>query len=81
MWLQKNLVKNLRVKVGVGVFNGNGHEEFLTLGTNQGTYYGLLSVYNYEKDYDRMSKDFDSTGFGTTHWEDGGRRENSSFRK
>lgn len=71
--------KELEGEVGAGTFTGNGHEEFLTIGTNQGSYYGLLSVYNYDKDYERMSNDFDATGFGDTHWEDGDKRENSSL--
>jgi len=76
----KKPTKEFEGEIGVGAFNGNGHEEFLTLGTNQGTYYGLLSVSNYEKDYERMSKDFDSSGFGDKHWEDGGKRENSASK-
>jgi len=75
----KKPTKELEGEVGIGTFTGNGHEEFLTIGTNQGSYYGLLSVYNYDKDYERMSNDFDSTGFGNTHWEDGDKRENSSL--
>lgn len=62
-------------EVGAGVFSGKGHEEFATLGTNQGNFYGLLSVSNYQRDYFRLSKDFKPAGH-----ENGGRRENSDSK-
>lgn len=67
--------KELEGEIGAGVFSGNGHHEFVTLGTNQESYYGLLSVSNYQRDYFNLSDDFEAAGM-----EDGGRRENSDSK-
>ena len=67
--------KKLEGEVGAGIFSGNGHQEFLTIGSNQGNYYGLLSVSNYQRDYFNLSDDFEPAGM-----EDGGRRENSDSK-
>lgn len=65
----------LEGEVGGSIFSGNGHEEFLSLGTNQGNFYGILSVSNFQRDYMEMSNDFEPKG-----QEDGGRRENSDSK-
>lgn len=59
-------------EVGGAIFSGKGREAFMTLGTNQEKYYGLISLSKYQRDYFRLSKDFKASG-----QEDGGRRENS----
>lgn len=64
--------KEFEGEIGAGVFSGNGQQEFLTIGSNQGKYYGILSVSNYQRDYFNLSDDFKAAGK-----EDGGRRENS----
>lgn len=67
--------KEFEGEVGGGVFSGNGKQEFLTVGTNQGSYYGLFSISNYSRDYFSISKDFKGAGR-----ENGGRRENSDSK-
>ena len=67
--------RELEGEVGVGVFSGDGHEEFATIGTNQGSFYGLLSISNYQRDYFELSDDFVPAG-----QEDGGKRENSDSK-
>lgn len=67
--------KEIEGEIGAGIFSGNGHQEFLTIGTNQGKYYGLLSVSNYQRDYFNLSNDFKAAGM-----EDGDRRENSDSK-
>jgi len=67
--------KEFEGEAGAGVFSGNGKQEFLTLGTNQGTYYGLFSISNYSRDYFTISKNFKGAGR-----EDGGRRENADSK-
>lgn len=54
--------KTFEGEVGAGIFSGDGHEEYLTLGTNQGTFYGLFSLSNYQRDYFNLSKDFTDNG-------------------
>ena len=73
--ITKKPTKKLEGEVGAGIFSGNGHQEFLTIGSNQGKYYGLLSVSNYQRDYYNLSKDFEPAGM-----EDGGKRENSDSK-
>lgn len=70
--ITKKPVKEFEGEISSGVFSGSGHEEHLTLGTNQGKYYGLLSLSNYERDYFNLSKDFKAAGY-----ENGGKRDNS----
>lgn len=70
--ITKKPTKTFEGELGVGVFSGSGQEEYLTLGTNQGLYYGLISVSNYERDYFKLSHDYSAAGY-----EDGGKRENS----
>lgn len=71
----KKPTKEFEGEVGVGVFSGNGQEEYLTMGTNQGQYYGLISVSNYERDYFKLSNDYTAAGF-----ENGSKRENSDSK-
>ncbi|ATB70655.1 TonB-dependent receptor [Sulfurospirillum diekertiae] len=70
--ITKKPTKEFEGEVGAGVFSGNGQEEYLTMGTNQGKYYGLISVSNYERDYFKLSNDYTANGY-----ENGGKRENS----
>ncbi|MBP9566542.1 MAG: TonB-dependent receptor [Sulfurospirillum sp.] len=71
----KKPTKEFEGQIGAGAFSGNGHEEFMTLGTNQGSYYGLLSVSNYQRDYFNLSNDYVAAGR-----EDGGKRDNSDSK-
>lgn len=71
----KKPTKEFEGELGAGIFSGNGHEEYLTLGTNQGKFYGLLSVSNYQRDYFKLSSDYTAAAF-----EDGGKRENSDSK-
>jgi len=64
--------KTFEGEVGAGIFSGDGHEEYMTLGTNQGTFYGLLSISNYQRNYFKLSKDFTDNGY-----QEGKRRANS----
>lgn len=68
----KKPTKAFEGEIGAGIFSGNGQEEYLTMGTNQGSYYGLISVSNYQRDYFKLSNDFTSKTY-----ENGGKRENS----
>lgn len=36
--------------MGVGVFSGNGKDGYITAGTNQGNYYGIVSLSGTERD-------------------------------
>lgn len=47
----KRPTKEFEGEIGAGVFSGKGHEEYLTMGTKQEKFYGLISVSNYQKDY------------------------------
>jgi len=67
--------KEIEGEIKAGIFSGKGRQEGLTLGTNQGKYYALLSVLNYQRDYFKLSDDFVPAGK-----EDGGRRENSDSK-
>ena len=71
----KKPTKAFEGEVGAGAFSGNGQEEYLTMGTNQGKYYGLISVSNYERDYFKLSDNYSAKG-----WEDGDKRANSDSR-
>lgn len=73
--ITKKPTKEIEGEVGAGIFSGNGHQEFLTIGTNQGKYYGILSASNYQRDYFNLSNDFTAAGM-----EDGGKRENSDSK-
>jgi len=73
--ITKKPTKEFEGEIGVGVFSGKGQEEYLTLGTNQGTYYGLISVSNYQRDYFKLSNDYTAAGY-----ENGGKRENSDSK-
>lgn len=70
--ITKKPTKRLEGELGAGVFSGSGHEEYLTMGTNQGKYYGLISMSNYSRDYFNLSN-----GYTANTYEDGGKRENS----
>lgn len=67
--------KKFEGELGGGVFSGSGHEEYLTMGTNQGNYYGILSISNYQRDYFELSDDYSPAAY-----EDGGKRENSDVK-
>lgn len=67
--------KKFEGELGAGIFSGSGHEEYLNLGTNQGTFYGLLSISSYQRDYFSLSDDYTPAGY-----EDGGKRENSDVK-
>lgn len=67
--------KKFEGELGGGVFSGSGHEEYLTMGTNQGKFYGLLSISNYQRDYFELSDDYSPAGY-----ENGGKRENSDVK-
>lgn len=71
----KKPTKEFEGQIGAGVFSGDGHEEFMTLGTNQGNFYGMLSVSNYQRDYFNLSDDYVAAGR-----EDGGKRDNSDSK-
>ncbi|MFT7003055.1 MAG: iron complex outermembrane receptor protein [Sulfurimonas sp.] len=70
----KKPTKEFEGEIGAGIFSGNGKEQHLTLGTNQGKYYALLSLSNYERDYFSYSSDFHGGGLD----EDAGKADNSS---
>ncbi|WP_333805056.1 TonB-dependent receptor plug domain-containing protein [Sulfurospirillum sp.] len=73
--ITKKPTKEFEGEIGAGVFSGNGQEEYLTMATNQGKYYGLISVSNYERDYFKLSNDYTAAGN-----ENGGKRENSDSK-
>jgi len=71
----KKPTKEFEGEIGIGAFSGNGKEQYLKLGTNQGLFYGLLSVSNYERDYFNISDDFKASGM-----EDGDHRDNADSK-
>lgn len=73
--ITKKPTKEFEGEIGAGISSGKGREQHLTLGTNQGLYYGLLSISNYERDYFNLSDDFEAAGM-----EDGGHRDNADSK-
>jgi iron complex outermembrane receptor protein len=67
--------KEFEGEVGAGVMNGKGAEEWATLGTKQELFYALLSASHSERDYYKISQDYEPKGAQQTH-----RRANSDHR-
>lgn len=65
--ITKKPTKELEGEVGAGVFSGNGHEEYATIGTKQELYYGLISVSNVSRDYFKISSDYEPAGHQEGH--------------
>lgn len=72
----KKPTKEFEGEMGVGVFSGNGKDGYITAGTNQGTYYGIISLSGMERDNYPLSNDFPSG----MKYEDGGSRNNASSK-
>ena len=70
----KKPTKEFEGEMGVGVFSGNGKDGYITAGTNQGNYYGIVSLSGTERDNYPLSDDF-PTNIAS---EDGHARNNSS---
>lgn len=69
----KKPTKAFEGEMGAGVFSGNGKDGYITAGTNQGEYYGIVSLSGVERDNYPLSNDFPNNI--TT--EDGNARNNS----
>lgn len=65
--ITKKPVKEFEGEVGAGLFSGNGYEEYLTMGTRQELYYGLISLSNAQRDYYKLSGDYDAAGHQKGH--------------
>ena len=72
--ITKKPTKEFEGEVGAGVLNGNGYEEYATIGTKQELYYGLLSVSNMQRDYYKLSSDYEPSGQQKGH-----KRSNSEY--
>lgn len=72
----KKPTKAFEGEVGVGAYSGNGKDGYITAGTNQGSYYGIVSLSGTQKDSYPLSNDFPSG----MKYEDGGSRNNSSSK-
>ena len=72
----KKPTKEFEGEVGVGAFSGSGKDGYITAGTNQGSYYGIISLSGTQKDSYPLSDDFPSG----IKYEDGGSRNNSSSK-
>ncbi|WP_263833610.1 TonB-dependent receptor plug domain-containing protein [Sulfurospirillum oryzae] len=72
----KKPTKAFEGEVGVGVFSGNGKDGYITAGTNQGSFYGIVSLSGSQKDSYPLSGDFPSG----IKYEDGGSRNNSASK-
>ena len=72
----KKPTKEFEGEVGVGVFSGSGKDGYITAGTNQGSYYGIVSLSGSSRDSYPLSDDFPSN----IKYEDGGSRNNSSAK-
>lgn len=72
--ITKKPTKELEGEVGVGVFSGNGHEEYATIGTKQELYYGLISLSNVSRDYFNISSDYEPAGH-----QEGHKRSNAAY--
>lgn len=72
----KKPTKAFEGEVGLGVYSGNGKDGYITAGTNQGSYYGIISLSGTQKDSYPLSDDFPSG----IKYEDGGSRNNSASK-
>lgn len=72
----KKPTKEFEGEMGLGAFSGNGKNGYITAGTNQGSYYGIVSLSGAQKDSYPLSDDFPSG----MKYEDGGNRNNSSSK-
>jgi iron complex outermembrane recepter protein len=72
----KKPTKEFEGEVGAGVFSGSGKDGYITAGTNQGNYYGIVSLSGSSRDNYPLSDDFPSN----IKYEDGGSRNNSSAK-
>lgn len=72
----KKPTKAFEGEVGVGAFSGNGKDGYITAGTNQGSFYGIVSLSGTERDNYPLSGDF-PTNITT---EDGNARNNSASK-
>ncbi len=73
--ITKKPTKEFEGEVGGGIFSGKGHEEFVTLGTKQEKFYGLVSVSNLQRDYFKLSSDYTPQGNETDR-----KRDNSDSK-
>jgi iron complex outermembrane receptor protein len=69
----KKPTKTFEGEMGAGIFSGNGSDEYITLGSNQGKYYVMASLSAMSRDGYPLSKDFPSG----IKYEDGSSRNNS----
>lgn len=72
----KKPTREFEGEIGAGVFSGNGKEGYAILGTNQRSFYALLSLSEIKKDNFPLSKDFPDGA----KYEDGNSRDNSYSR-
>jgi iron complex outermembrane receptor protein len=72
----KKPTKEFEGEVGMGAFSGNGKDGYITAGTNQGNYYGIVSLSGTQRDSYPLSDDFPSG----IKYEDGGNRNNSASK-
>lgn len=72
----KKPTKEFEGEMGVGVFSGDGKDGYITAGTNQGNYYGIVSLSGMQRDNYPLSDDFPNG----IKYEDGGARNNSSAK-
>ena len=72
----KKPTKEFEGEVGLGVYSGNGKDGYITAGTNQGSYYGIVTLSGTQKDNYPLSDDFPSG----IKYEDGGSRNNSASK-
>ena len=69
----KKPTKEFEGEMGAGIFSGGGKDGYITAGTNQGEYYGIVSVSGMSRDNYPLAGDYKSVNSA----EDGGSRENS----
>lgn len=67
--------KEFEGEVGAGIFSGKGQEQYLTLGTKQELFYGLISASNVQRDYYKLSGDYEEAGH-----QQGKKRSNSESK-
>lgn len=60
--ITKKPTKAFEGEVGAGIFSGEGHEEYVTMGTKQELYYGLVSVSNVQQHDYKLSSDYVPAG-------------------
>lgn len=54
----KKPISKFEGEVGAGLMSGDGHEEFVSIGTNQDFFYALISASNIQRDYYKLPSDF-----------------------